>query len=310
MNKITIGCTSQQNVAHFLKEEFNVVSPYIFYKNGSIIKNFDIYLNMDGQLEDTRMMQMHQIPQFGHRRMGKYEQTLHFKKLKIETPDTYKVPLDIPGGGRFDSLYLILNEIPNDEKFILKALDGARGIGQCLVNKDEFYKLVDMCANENVKMDAIIEEFEIGAKDSFKNDGEKKFLREQINYDNFIIQRKVNLAAEWRFVYFHGQDPMIVRRSVEGTWQANTSVTGKGEVEIFNLENKEHKEMQFIAYRLAKDLHAPFLSIDFYLDKDTNKIGCFEQQMQFGYAQMPKNELVESTIMAVNSYLQDHHKDL
>ena len=309
MRKLNIGCNNQDNIVQFLKGEFNIVLPYIHYKNGKVIKNFDIFLNFDGQLEDTREMQMHGIQQFGHRRMGKYEQALHFNKLGINTPATYKIALDNTGTGRFDSYYTLMEDIPNDEKFIIKAEHGARGIGQVLVNKDEMYKLVDMCNNENSTMDQIIELFDVGAKDSFKGDHEKDFLKTTIRNAQFIIQRRVELEAEWRYVYFYGQEPMIVRRSVDGTWQANTSVTGKGDNELFSLQNPDHKVMREMAAKLAEDLHAPFLSIDFYKEKNTGKIGCFEQQMQFGYAKMPKNELVQSAIQAVHAYLHAHYKN-
>lgn len=38
MRKITIGCKNDSNIVSFLKEDFNVVSPYIYYKNGQVIK--------------------------------------------------------------------------------------------------------------------------------------------------------------------------------------------------------------------------------------------------------------------------------
>ena len=301
MDKIILGCKGQDNIVHFLKEDFYVVEPYIYYKNGKVIKNFDVYLNFDGTLLDTKMMQNHSIPMIGHRRMEKYEQMLVARRLGINTPDTFKYVLDSNVGSRHDLLYKLIDDVPDDEKIIIKAENGARGVGQALLTKDELYKLTDLCYDEKITTDGIISMFEIGAKDSFRNDGEKEFFRSIIKDAEFIIQRRVDMDAEWRFIYFYGCDPILIKRDVSN-WQSNTSITGKGDTELYDPENKDHNQMLSIARSLGKELNSPILSIDFYKDKEGN-IGLFEYQMQMGYAKVPKNKLVKNTVDAIHKYI-------
>lgn len=304
MNRnIIIGCKQQDNIIHFLKENFYIVEPYIYYKNGKIIKNFDIYFNFDDTLADTKMMQLHDIQSIGHRRMEKYEQMIVASKLNINIPDTYKFVLDNNVGSRHDTLYKIIDEIEDSEKFIIKAENGARGVGQALVTKNEMYKLVDLCYQSNISTDDLYQMFDIGAKDTFRNDGEKEFFRNIVKEAEFIIQRKVEMTDEWRFMYFYKEDPIIIKRDVSN-WQANTSITGKGDYEKYDMDNEDHYKMQEIADRLCCKLNTPFLSMDFYKDINGN-IGLFEYQMQMGYAKVPKNELVKKTINSVSKYIKD-----
>jgi hypothetical protein len=302
-HKVIIGCKSQDNIVHFLKEDFIIVEPYIYYKNGKIINNFDVYFNFDGTLADTKMMQLHNIQSIGHRRMEKYEQMVVARKLDIMTPDTYKFVLDSNVGSRHDTLYKLLDNIEDSEKFIIKAENGARGVGQALVTKDEMYKLVDLCYDSNITTDGIYSMFDIGAKDTFRNDGEKEFFRTVIKEATFIIQPRIEMLNEWRFIYFYKEAPILIKRDVSN-WQANTSITGKGDYEQYDLNNEDHIKMQEIASKLGSDLNTPFLSIDFY--KDKNGIGLFEYQMQMGYAKVPKNELVRKTINSVHKYIEDN----
>lgn len=305
MRKITIGCKNDSNIVSFLKEDFNVVSPYIYYKNGQVIKNFDVYLIFDEILNDNAKQILRGIPTFGHRRMGKDEQSMHFHRLKINHPMTYCTNILGSYGSRDDVNYLLLKDIPEDEKLILKANNGARGIGQAMLTKNEIYKLIDMCKVDNIDYDKILSTFKIGAKDSFTNQLERNFIGNTINNSEYIIQRRVKVSDEWRYVYFYKQEPMLIKRSVDGTWQSNTSITGKGEPIKYDSKNNDHLKMAKIAEILAKDLNVPFLSIDFYKESDTCEIGVFEQQMQLGYALMPKSELVNNTINSVSAYIND-----
>lgn len=300
---IIIGCKYQGNLLHFLKEDFYIVDPYIYYKNGKIIKNFDIYFNFDGTLADTKMIELHNINQIGHRRLEKYEQILCASNLKINTPDTYKIALDDNIKNRNDILYKLIDEIKDSDNFIIKAENGARGIGQVLLTKDEMYKLVDLCYQDNVSTDSIYNMFNIGGNTSFRDNNEREFLRTIIKNSEFLIQRKVEMTSEWRFIYFYKESPIIIKRDISN-WQANTTITGKGEYEQYNMNNKDHITMKEISSKLCNKLNAPFLSIDFY--KDINgKIGIFEYQMQMGYAKVPKNELVKKTINSVKYYIKD-----
>lgn len=309
MSKLNIACSTANDTINFLKGAFNIVTPYVYYKDGELIKNFDVYLLFDDNLDNIQKAVLRDFPVFGHRRMGKDEQAIHFYRMKIEHPITYiHNIMDINSNTREDSLYLLLKDIPSEEKVVLKALNGARGIGQVLLTKDEIYKLITMCSN-GTDIDLILKTFEVGAKDSIA-EHEKEFLRNIIRSGDFIIQKRVNTSAEWRYVYYHGQEPMLVERNVTEKWQANTSVTGKGTNLKLDRNIPEHKEMEEIANKLARDLNVPFLSIDFYKDSDTGKIGCFEQQMQHGYAIMDKSEIVINTVNSVKSYINEHFPEL
>lgn len=309
MNKITIGCKDISNVIEFLKEDFNLVKPYIHYRNGEIIKNFDIFMHFDstlnGGFDNTLNSILKDVNTFGHRRMGKDEQAIHFNRLNIKHPITYINSIGYELNNRSDVNYLLLRDIPDDKKIILKTINGARGIGQVLLTKDELYKLIDKCSETSLDKSEISIEFDTGGSKSDIKISED-FLVNSIKNKEYILQEKIEVTDEWRYVYFHGGKPMIIKRKVSSdSWQSNSCISGSGNNIILNVSDEDHSEMYRIANKLADDLHVPFLSIDFYKNKD-GEIGCFEQQMQFGYMLMSKSELVKNVINSVKSYINQN----
>jgi len=124
----------------------------------------------------------------GYPRLPKYEQTILLSKLSINTPKTYRIVQDGYIGNRDDAYYEMLEHIPDEQKILLKADNGARGIGQVLLNKSQLYELIDECGKSNVDIDALLEKYDIGAKGTFRHDGEKGFFREAIMSNDYSIQ--------------------------------------------------------------------------------------------------------------------------
>jgi hypothetical protein len=302
---INLGCSNIDNIVHFLRNEYNVVKPYITFQEKSIITNFDWYYSFDDDLLTYTKIKNSTSKVIGYPRLPKYEQTILLSKLNICTPKTYRIVEDGYIGNRDDAYYEMLEHISDDEKILLKADNGARGIGQVLLTKNQLYELVDECGKTDVDIDELLEKYEVGAKGTFRHDGEKSFFREAIMSNDFSIQEMVNLSEEYRFIYFHGCEPIIIQRKVGKSWQANTSITGEGSYVKFDQKSEKHSEMQKIAEKISNYTTMPIISIDFYVCVDTNKIGIFEFQSQFGYKLVPKSELTKKTKLAIKNMINE-----
>lgn len=300
--KITIGCENQDNLVAFLKEDFNVVTPYISYKNGELITNFDYYFIFDTSSLNAWQLNHLGIPNFGASRLGKFDQSLVLSTLKIRHPKQYVMVLGCDNTTRLDDYFLLTKHLSDDTQILLKSNNGARGIGQILLPKGDLYKLFDMVNKGDCDVEDVIKNFNTGGEGL--DEDEKKFIKSTITGCDFTLQELEEIETEFRFVYFYGQEPIIINRPrVDSTWQANTSVTGKGITEEYNPNNTTHSEMLEIAQKLADEEGAPFLSIDFYIAD--GKIGVLEYQMQMGYKIINKTELVEKTINSIKAYIKE-----
>lgn len=313
--KITIATNSCQNVLHFLKGYFNIVTDYyLSYKAGEIIKNFDIFLMFDGNEENDlsiiNQCELLNIPIIGTRRYSKSIQMLILDNLKINHPTFYKIYTDTNRGYRDDSIYQLLDSYDDNEKFIFKSDNGARGVGQALMNKTQLYDLMDFLYKSNNGVNTIESDqidtyikskFDIDIGGSFSSPEEKSFIFESLKTGDYSVQEKLNIKEEIRYISFYKENPIMVQRTVGKHWQANSSITREGN---YIEEHEKKLEMKSIADRLIKYLNTPFLSIDFYIN-DKEEIGIFEFQMQMGYSKVPKFKLVEYVNKSVNNLINE-----
>jgi glutathione synthase/RimK-type ligase-like ATP-grasp enzyme len=296
-HKLTIGCNDDTNIVEFLKDKYNIVKPYMMYRDGKIIKNFDIFLNFDGDSVITNKIKLFNIKSMGSQRYNKFEQHCIFNKLSIHTPHTYfcdNINMDI--------INMLLSKIDDDTNVIIKDVNGARGIGQVLIKKSRIYKLYnDIYADTDVDIKKLFKKYKIGG--AFRNEHEVKYIVNTIKNGSFIIQEVVDKKAEWRYVYCYKNKPIIIKRCTTKTWQSNISVTGKHK-NISHKKSKKIDKMNEIAETLSEYLNSPYLSIDFYEDKNGN-IGVFEVQMNLGYDSLPKKTFVNLVISSTEKWIND-----
>ncbi len=132
------------------------------------------------------------------------------------------------------------------------------------------------------------------------------------NRKDLILQKYIKNRLEYRIIWFYSGDPIIIKRDLDtDQWQANAcnnssnsshylteTYNDKLEIELFN----KYVDMKLINTAFNK-LDTPFLSVDIYIDTDTNQFGVFEFQMEFGWTKtynFPYNlvqENIENSIL-------------
>lgn len=313
MDKLVLGGVNRDNVIDFLVEDFYVVHPEISIKDGKLIKNFDLYLNFDGTITNNNFLDLlkyYSVPVIGHNRLPKWKQLEFARSLGVNVPKTYKQVHPIDKEHLTYSIFKFLEEYYENDEFVLKSENGARGIGQMIVKKNQIYDLYQNITRGNINNEYLSNNFKLGESKNFHDDSEMGFLRNSILDLDFSIMKKLSLKKEWRYIYVYGNDPIIVERKVSdaGNWQANVSVTGKGNQVIFNDADEEHLYMREKANLIAEKLNVPFLSIDFYMDNQ-DRIGIFEFQMQMGFKKVDKTDLTKNIVKGFKEFINDKIKN-
>lgn len=311
MSKIVLGGKNRDNVIDLLAEDFYVVHPEIYIKDGKLIKNFDVYLNFDETTSNSNFLDIlnqYQVPIIGHNRLPKWKQLELLRSLGINVPKSFKQIHPTDKEYLSWTIFKLLDSYREDDKFVLKSENGARGIGQMVIEKNQIYDLYQNIALGKIDNNYLIENFILGENENFRDDTEINFLRDSILDLDFSILELINIQREWRYIYMYGLDPIIIERSVNNdNWQANVSVTGKGNQVPFSDIKEEHLYMKQNANLIANKLNVPFLSIDFYMD-DNDKIGIFEFQMQMGFKKVNKSDISEKIVYSVKKFIEDKLK--
>lgn len=297
--KINLGCTNIISNIKFLYNEFNVVKPYVLYKNNELIKNFDYLLLFDAN-DDYQSLD---IPTIGCKRVDKSKQMLYLNKLGINTPKFYKV-FGNDTENRYDEYYTLLEDMNDECEIILKPEGGARGLGQILLKKKEIYNFFEELYKEGTIL-KLVDNFNIGGDIKNMSEEEIKWSNDALFDNSFFITEKVNIKNEYRVMLFYGEDPIIIQRSVDKNWQANISLSNSFKVidnsnDLFNSEFNNKLKM------LLDSLNSPFLSTDIYEDINGN-FGLFEYQMQFGYKSLPKSLMIKKINKSVHNLINDKY---
>ena len=302
MNKkqIVLGINRPSNIAAFLQRDFLMISPEIKVIGNEVKTNFDYLLQFDEEIRNISSLDLDVI---GSKRFSKITQSMILTQLGINTPKIYgNIITDYLG---IDVLsQLLLNEFDDETELILKANNGARGLGQTIINRENLNKLFDEISGPESN-ETVIKEIEkkylVGG-----NEGDMKdFLINTIKDGNFHFAEFIDVKEEYRIIGLYGSDPIIIKREVSKKyWQANASITEKGEY------IKNHPLItgfRTISDTLLEQVNSPWLSIDIYIDGDGN-IGVFEFQMEMGYTKVPKKLLVDSINKAMKNYISKKFK--
>ena len=127
----------------------------------------------------------------------------------------------------------------------------------------------------------------------------------QLSRGGYIIQKYLDIKQEYRYLYFHGEEPIIIeRKRGENQWQANSCVTGIGNYIEDASTIPKIDEINDKITKLANHLNTPFLSVDVYIDADGN-FGIFEFQMEFGIVHVPHEILINRINDSVQNLLHE-----
>lgn len=316
--RLLLNSNSTQ-LGDLLVDQFDVIlADRIRYKNKLNGLGFDAYLLADSLTDkDTfcieKLCEIAGIKVIGCKRYAKSQQHLIMRSLDINTPETYFIA-DIGQDRRNRvtdfSLAELLADVPNDTQLIAKINDGARGVGQLYIKKDELLKYAlngfsfkDRKGEDEREMWKAASDYEAPVMPAGIEVNSHSYILPTLSSGNYIIQKYVDAKTEYRFLYFYGEEPIVIKRAKrECEWQANSCITGQG-VHITNTNDMPNFSVinQKIG-ELAKYLNAPFLSADVYIDKDGN-FGLFEFQMEFGIMYVPHDLMIDRINKSIHNIL-------
>lgn len=295
-----IGCRDISNVVSFLERDFNLVYPSLSVIGNDEKTNFDVLLMFDDELNiDIDLLNIKTI---GTKRYSKFEQSLILNKLGIKHPKTFKNIINASLDDRDNLMMVMLDKYDDNDNLLLKINEGARGLGQIIINKQSYYELIEFIRKNNdyLKIFKFIKDnYDIGSNE-YNEIEKERFIEALINRD-YVIQEFKNILSEWRLISFYGEEPIIINRNRdENSWQSKT--TNDGTV-VNNSEFQYFEYFNQIANKLMEKLNTPWLSIDIYLD-DNGDVGVIEFQMQMGYNKAPKKLLVDKINKSVKNIIK------
>ena len=298
------------NVTSFLFKKFNVVSsPYIFIGSDTI-KNFDTYLFFDADEVEfsVKRIDLHltDVNYIGGPRYTKTHQYLIMKKLGIKHPKFISPLYGYNDDERQDEIHALLPNLSGSD-ILIKSNNGARGIGQALIPRTSLHNIIKDAHrmgsyefNEKWKL-------YLGGSDATESDSE--YFTSCLQNRDYLISEKLEHKHEFRAIYLSSRpdNPIIVKRNITDTWQANTSVTGYGEqIEFSDLDIPGFNKDKFLRElrKLAQLHNYPWLSTDVYV-MENGEHGFFEFQMQFGYESIDKDTLIKEISDSVETTLKE-----
>lgn len=291
----------------------------VYFDKHTPIFNFDAVLYLDGAYEYNKIInkaKLANIPIYGINRYDKNEQSIILRNAGINTPDTWFSD----NFDNYNDIVSLLRYESDETMLVLKYSTGARGLGQMLLTKRE---LIDIFDSADSVLNKLFQEsnndackvIDINPGPSYaaiempisiqptsalnKSEDERqldKLKNVKINKHDallnalktntdFTIQRYIKNRGEWRMLWFHGQEPIIVKRNIDsGEWQANACNNSAGSSVVVYMDNISAFGIDYdVIDKFCKRLNAPFMSLDLYYDEDTKMWGILEFQMEFGW---------------------------
>lgn len=328
-SKIRIAYNGDSDFINIFSSQFDLIEkPNIVSLGNKFVKNFDLFLITDDLIDSNilnklfNICKLLNIPVVGMNRIPKSLQYMYFKTYNIGSPETYFISNNGEIKMNTFGIINILQDIKDESIIVIKIERGARGLGQVLTTKrdliqtlqsencNEILKSYD--SNSFTSYDFNINETS-GEKSTFVKPSDNKFIfgnggfHELLSTSirsgtDFIIQQKLEIEEEYRLLYFFNEEPIVIKRKMGSTWQANSCITGGGiQVSIKDIDSKLLENIN----KLCKALQVPYLSLDVYKTTN-NKWGCFEFQTEFGVKFVPYQELCQKA----NSGLLNLYEEL
>jgi len=288
--------------------------PRMSIMHGKVNFNFDIIVN-DGLLTIDDMKVENLVPVnriHTIRRYNKVEQQTRllarvaFERESDEDRDLFKnfVPVVMHHQRQSSGATLLVN--PTD-KVVVKPLDGARGIGQFLIDPTVIPLSVIVDLLDTFRRDQITREDVL--KKLHKFDPQLKYATAGEKYEGegfdaiksqgFCVQDHINnIKSEYRLITGHnGEIVYCQRRSIrsqteDGFRQATGSETNSAKgTDIMSINDVLSADDREALLELTTTVIGPLSSIDLFITMD-NKWGIFEYCNQFGIKGVPP-KLVE-----------------
>lgn len=280
----------------FVSSNLNIelVSKYF-----DIVEKFDSNVDLAIQTDvsfsscDLKKIKSSGIKLLGIERFNKIEQSRVLENYNINHPKSYYNPKN------FDPLNSIdlFNSYIDLDEFVVKPIDGARGIGVKKITREDYKK----CLYDQKNIESIFSE-------------ERKFIEK--HYDDIhssyinssfgalLFQEPIDVSREFRLIIFKNSTSIAYEREkTEGQFCGNLSHGSTSK----NVDDKTFKKyLQPLINDFQKvmdDFSYPWLSIDVYVDKN-EKVGVFEFQMEFAYDGFSHILVKETMKNSIESYFK------
>ena len=297
-----------------LKTEFEIYDKVFFNSESKL--QLDGALLIEGELNSQELLALNLLTDnvIGvNKRLDKALQAKLLTNLGVNHPKTF---YDLKGLNEF-FLTSALKDYVEEDSFVVKMLNGARGLGQTKCTKSELFELIfsnlegdnttfKKLESEDLKQEVVERKSNLHRKRFSEN---LDYLNRSLNTCNYLVQKYVEKKQEFRYLYFYGCSPIVIKRKVDkNDWQSNSCLTGFGE----HIAHP-HPELLFSEKlvedieRIANYLNVPWLSIDVYVDKDGNE-GIFEFQMEFAFRMVNKSILANRIISSVKNKFENLKK--
>ena len=317
MLNILIDKNTFTNISSFYKysDELNIIKydndlPLFEIINNKILLNIDAILILDGNINNNfiTLSKLYNIPLIGIPRYNKSFQSLFLINNNINIPPTFCINLESQ-----NDFIVVLKDYKDDDLFVIKIEQGAKGLGQALLTKTELIYLFEL---SNEELDYVFKEIESVKVCDYELRNNEDYIKENtydknkmidnkaikkisnikwnihnnlllsLKYrDNFIIQKYIPNRLEYRMLWFYDNEPIIIKRDMdENVWQANACNNSDDSSKYLDRYDMvpffNDLEQINSVFNL---LNTPFLSVDIYFDIDKNEWGIFEFQTEFGW---------------------------
>jgi hypothetical protein len=251
------------------------------------------------------------VKMYGNTRFDKLQQFFILERLGINTPKCF---YNIHTNRIINSIDEF-NAFVNLDEFVVKPLNGARGIGVKIITRDQWK---DCIMDQKNTYKVFYDEFTIDNKNIVNpeviNDNMVHQLRhksDDINKDyieygfkNFLIQEPINVKREFRLVYFRNGEFMVYERLKKEGEFCGTLSHGSTSGYVCDELSKRYITPLFSNLNKVLDItNYPWMSVDIYVDTDDN-VGIFEFQMEFGYDGFQYQEVKEKMTECLNFLIE------
>jgi hypothetical protein len=218
-------------------------------KNVNLVEDLDDVVKLNEKGEDVihfsydtfcpRSLAVLFSEDIGIHRFSKRSQHLVLKKLGVNTPTSFFLLEDSKNVSNVINWFPYAAFDAKIDNVVCKADNGARGLGQALLKKENIYEFFNIGLDKDITIE---DKFKILAP-IVKFGGTEVIDKEKLEYGyifnaladgKYMLQEQIDIAKEYRVLVFSNGNTMTYRR--KGTsdhWQKNLSVNGEREWRVF-----------------------------------------------------------------------------
>jgi hypothetical protein len=276
-----------------VQNHFNFVTD--FYNNNDISLAIENEFYFNDTIKD--FIRANKITLIGGKRLDKINQSILLSKLGINHPKTYFNEVNYQPISSID----LLNAYVEIDEFIVKPIQGARGIGVKKITRDDYKKCL---ANPKKEIKNVFKN-EIETLKNENYDVSPDYIEDEFSYRNsFLIQDYIDVLSEYRLILFQPNNYLIYER-VKKPGQILGNLSSGSEPKKVSDEIIKNFIEPFLPklFELINYLKYPYLSIDLYIDSKTREVGLFEFQMEFAYEGFDYKEVKNYMVKSITHFL-------